>query len=210
MKRVVIGMSGGVDSSVAAICLKEQGYEVIGLFMRNWDSLMNNDVLGNDNLKNNDICPQEKDYNDALELCNKLDIKVSKEDDMLSDDDIIILDNELASIQPSEESTEELEELEELEDIEESYEEQIKEENKAKKKKTGLIVTLVVLVAIIAAAVVLLITPVKSPLPIKFRCDDCNKIKYSEKYEVEYEDTGKVEERYICKDCFEENGYEEQ
>lgn len=73
---------------------------------------------------------------EILELCNKLDIKVSKEDDMLSDDDIIILDNELASIQPSEESTEELEELEELEDIEESYEEQIKEENKAKKKKT--------------------------------------------------------------------------
>ncbi len=74
---------------------------------------------------------------EILELCNKLDIKVSKEDDMLSDDDIIILDNELASIQPSEESTEELEELEELEDIEESYEEQIKEENKAKKKKAA-------------------------------------------------------------------------
>ena len=74
---------------------------------------------------------------EILELCNKLDIKVSKEDDMLSDDDIIILDNELASIQPSEESTEELEDLEELEDIEESYEEQIKEENKAKKKKTA-------------------------------------------------------------------------
>ena len=74
---------------------------------------------------------------EILELCNKLDIKVSKEDDMLSDDDIIILDNELASIQPSEESTEELEELEELEDIEESYEEQIKEENKAKKKKNA-------------------------------------------------------------------------
>lgn len=74
---------------------------------------------------------------EILELCNKLDIKVSKEDDMLSDDDIIILDNELASIQPSEESTEELEELEELEDIEESYEEQIKEENKANKKKTA-------------------------------------------------------------------------
>ena len=74
---------------------------------------------------------------EILELCNKLDIKVSKEDDMLSDDDIIILDNELASIQPSEESTEELEELEELEDIEESYEEQIKEENKAKKRKTA-------------------------------------------------------------------------
>ena len=73
-------MSGGVDSSVAAVCLKEQGYEVIGLFMRNWDSLMNNDVLGNDNLKNNDICPQEQDYNDALNVCEKLGIKLYRID----------------------------------------------------------------------------------------------------------------------------------
>ncbi len=73
--KVVLGMSGGVDSSVAAILLKKQGYEVIGLFMRNWDSSINSDYLGNPNL-NDDICPQEKDYNDALEVCKKLDIKL--------------------------------------------------------------------------------------------------------------------------------------
>lgn len=79
MKKVVIGMSGGVDSSVAAILLKEQGYDVIGLFMRNWDSSINNDILGNPNLDNN-ICPQEQDYNDALEVCKKLDIPLHRID----------------------------------------------------------------------------------------------------------------------------------
>lgn len=73
MKKVVIGMSGGVDSSVAAIILKNQGYEVIGLFMRNWDASVNNDINGNPTLNNN-ICPQEQDYNDALEVCKKIDI----------------------------------------------------------------------------------------------------------------------------------------
>jgi len=79
MKKVVIGMSGGVDSSVAAILLKEQGYEVIGLFMRNWDSTVNNDVLGNPNT-DIDICPQEQDYNDALAVCKKLDIELHRID----------------------------------------------------------------------------------------------------------------------------------
>ena len=79
MKKVVVGMSGGIDSSVAAIILKEQGYEVIGLFMRNWDSSLNNDILGNPDLNNN-ICPQEQDYNDALEVCKKLDIPLHRID----------------------------------------------------------------------------------------------------------------------------------
>ena len=79
MKTVVIGMSGGVDSSVAAIKLLEQGYNVIGLFMRNWDSTINNDYLGNPNL-DNDICPQEEDYNDALKVCEKLGIPLHRVD----------------------------------------------------------------------------------------------------------------------------------
>ena len=79
MKSVVIGMSGGVDSSVAAIILKKQGYNVIGLFMRNWDSTINNDYLGNPNLNNN-ICPQEQDYNDALAVCNKIGIPLHRVD----------------------------------------------------------------------------------------------------------------------------------
>ncbi len=79
MKTVVVGMSGGVDSSVAAILLKNAGYEVIGLFMRNWDSSLNNDILGNPTLQNN-ICPQEQDYNDALAVCERLDIPLHRID----------------------------------------------------------------------------------------------------------------------------------
>ena len=79
MSKVVVGMSGGVDSAVAAYLLKEEGYEVEGLFMRNWDSLINNDINGNPNLQN-DICPQEKDYNDALETCKILNIPLHRVD----------------------------------------------------------------------------------------------------------------------------------
>ena len=79
MEKVVIGISGGVDSSVAAILLKEQGYDVIGLFMRNWDSSINNDIEGNPTLNNN-ICPQEQDYNDALKVCEEIDIPLYRID----------------------------------------------------------------------------------------------------------------------------------
>ena len=79
LKKVIIGISGGVDSAVAAYLLKEKGYDVEGLFMRNWDSLMNNDINGNPTL-NNDICTQEQDYNDALKVCEKLGIKLHRID----------------------------------------------------------------------------------------------------------------------------------
>ena len=79
MEKVVVGISGGVDSSVAALLLKKQGYEVIGLFMRNWDSLVNNDIKGNPTLNNN-ICTQEQDYNDAKAVCEKLGIPLYRVD----------------------------------------------------------------------------------------------------------------------------------
>ena len=78
MKKVVIGMSGGVDSSVAAIELQKQGYEVIGLFMRNWDSLADGELNGP--TTESGICPQEEDYNDAKKVCDKLDIPLYRKD----------------------------------------------------------------------------------------------------------------------------------
>ncbi|MFV8479100.1 tRNA 2-thiouridine(34) synthase MnmA [Mycoplasma sp. VS428] len=78
-KRVVIGMSGGVDSSVAAYILKQQGYDVVGLFMRNWDSIVNNDILGNADISQ-DVCPQEKDYQDAQAVAKALDIPLFRVD----------------------------------------------------------------------------------------------------------------------------------
>lgn len=79
MKKVVIGMSGGVDSSVAAYILKEQGYEVIGLFMRNWDSYADGELENAPTTKEG-ICPQEVDYNDAKKVCDKLGIPLYRKD----------------------------------------------------------------------------------------------------------------------------------
>ena len=73
---VVIGMSGGVDSAVAAYLLKKEGYNVIGLFMRNWDSTINGEDFDNNDI----ICPQERDYNDALKVCETLDIPLHRVD----------------------------------------------------------------------------------------------------------------------------------
>ncbi len=63
LTRVVVGMSGGVDSSVAALLLKKQGYEVIGVFMKNWDET---DPSG--------VCTAQDDYDDVRRVCDKIDI----------------------------------------------------------------------------------------------------------------------------------------
>ena len=78
-EKVILGLSGGVDSSVAAIKLLEEGYDVEGMFMRNWDSATNNDILGNPDLLD-DVCPQERDYQDAKKVADKLGIKLHRID----------------------------------------------------------------------------------------------------------------------------------
>ncbi len=61
--RVVVGMSGGVDSSVAALVLKEAGYDVIGIFMKNWDER-----------DENGVCTADADYDDVRRVCDQIGI----------------------------------------------------------------------------------------------------------------------------------------
>ncbi|NLB49415.1 MAG: tRNA 2-thiouridine(34) synthase MnmA [Erysipelotrichia bacterium] len=77
--KILVGLSGGVDSAIAAHILKKQGHEVSGCFMRNWDALTNNDFLGYPML-NDPQCPQEKDYEDALLVAKKLGIPLLRID----------------------------------------------------------------------------------------------------------------------------------
>ena len=62
-KTVVVGMSGGVDSSVVALMIKLQGYKVIGLFMKNWDET-----------NPDGTCPADNDYQDVIKVCERLDV----------------------------------------------------------------------------------------------------------------------------------------
>ncbi len=77
--KVMVGLSGGVDSAIATYLLQQEGYEVVAGFMRNWDALANNDYLGNPTLGESQ-CPQEKDYWDAVEVAKKLGVTLLRAD----------------------------------------------------------------------------------------------------------------------------------
>lgn len=76
-KTVIIGLSGGVDSAVSALLLKQQGYHVIGIYMLNWDKEINGDILGSK--ADTELgCSSIKDYQDALAVAKQLGIELIK------------------------------------------------------------------------------------------------------------------------------------
>lgn len=78
-KTVILGLSGGVDSAVCAFLLLQQGYEVIPIFMQNWDTVANNDVKGHTK-KIVDGCESNIDYEDAKKVAEYLNLKLHKVD----------------------------------------------------------------------------------------------------------------------------------
>lgn len=76
MAKIVVGMSGGVDSSVVALLLKQQGHEVIGCFMQNWDPAVNNDIA--DPFMESDICQAEIDFQDAKNVADKIGVEIHR------------------------------------------------------------------------------------------------------------------------------------
>lgn len=79
MKKVLVGLSGGVDSAIAAYLLKQQGYDVTCAFMRNWDSMAEDDFAGNPTI-NDPVCPQEADWKDAESVANMLGLPLLRID----------------------------------------------------------------------------------------------------------------------------------
>lgn len=77
--KVFLGLSGGVDSAVAAYLLKKEGYQVTCGFMRNWDSFTNGDIEGNPTIKE-ETCTQEKDYQDAQAVAEALGLPLVRID----------------------------------------------------------------------------------------------------------------------------------
>lgn len=77
--KILVGLSGGVDSAIAAWLLKQQGQDVTCAFMRNWDAMANNDFLGNPTAED-DICPQERDWMDAKSTAESLGLELLRVD----------------------------------------------------------------------------------------------------------------------------------
>ncbi len=76
MKKVVVGLSGGVDSAVACYLLKQKGYEVEAIFMQNWDSFINHENYDNQKEK----CDAQYEWEDAKKIADVLGVKISKVD----------------------------------------------------------------------------------------------------------------------------------